>query len=358
MTRLSDPTPEDKRAETGPVWTFRGYRISPGEFNTAMVHFYRGEMSRSNTWRSRLDSTTNWAVITTAAALTFMFGAPNNPHLVGLIMLVLVTTFLFIEARRYRYYELWAYRVRLMETDFFAAMLVPPFQPSEEWATSLAESLLHPDFPISMWEALGRRLRRNYAWIFVLLSLSWFVKVAIHPTLVGNWTEFLARAAIGHISGAIVVAIVIGFNVGLLLLGLLTVGLQRAAGEVLPHGAALPDLSALLRVLREIPSEVLPQAEIHLRWPRRRRERMATIITTRGEVIARRLMNEVKHGVTALQGVGMYTGQPRDVLITAIHPREVHQLLAIVHAEDPDAFVMVNPAQEVRGKGFEPFDEG
>jgi hypothetical protein len=23
------------------VWTFRGYRMRPGEFNTAMVHFYR-----------------------------------------------------------------------------------------------------------------------------------------------------------------------------------------------------------------------------------------------------------------------------------------------------------------------------
>jgi uncharacterized membrane protein len=343
--------------EGGPVWTFRGYRISAGEFNTAMVHFYRGEMARSNTWRSRLDSTTNWAVITSAAALTFMFGQPSNPHLVGLIMMVLVAAFLFIEARRYRYYELWAYRVRLMETDFFAAMLVPPFSPSEEWATSLAESLLHPDFPISIWEALGRRLRRNYAWIFLLLSLSWFVKVAMHPTVAENWGEFLARASIGFLPGSVVVAGMIAFDVALVLLGLLTVGLQRATGEVLPHGAILPDLGALLRALAEVPSEVLPRTEIHLRWPRRRRERMATIITTKGDVIAQRIMREVQHGVTALKGVGMYTGQPRDVLLTAIHPREVHQLLSIVRSEDPEAFMVVNPAQEVRGKGFEPLEE-
>jgi len=36
-------------------------RMSPGEFNTAMIHFYRGEVQRSNTWRNRLDTTTNWA---------------------------------------------------------------------------------------------------------------------------------------------------------------------------------------------------------------------------------------------------------------------------------------------------------
>jgi uncharacterized membrane protein len=60
----------------GPVWTFRGYRISPSEFNAAMVHFYRGEIYRSQVWRQRLDHTTNWAVLTTGAALTFAFSDP------------------------------------------------------------------------------------------------------------------------------------------------------------------------------------------------------------------------------------------------------------------------------------------
>src|SRR4030095_12466686 len=36
-------------------------KLSAAEFNTAMVHFYRGEVQRSNTWRNRLDTTTNWA---------------------------------------------------------------------------------------------------------------------------------------------------------------------------------------------------------------------------------------------------------------------------------------------------------
>jgi uncharacterized membrane protein len=39
------------------------------------------------------------------------------------------TPFLFIKARRYRNYELWKCRVRMMETDFYAAMLVPLFHP-------------------------------------------------------------------------------------------------------------------------------------------------------------------------------------------------------------------------------------
>ena len=42
-------------------------KLSPAEFNTAMAHFYRGEIQRSNTWRNRLDTTTNWAVLSAGA---------------------------------------------------------------------------------------------------------------------------------------------------------------------------------------------------------------------------------------------------------------------------------------------------
>ena len=134
--------------------------LRAGEFNTAMVHFFRAEVQRANVWRQRLDATTNWAVVTTGAAISIAFAQAGN-QVVILLNMLLVTMFLIIEARRYRYYELWSSRVRLMETDFFAAMLVPPFQPSPDWAESLAENLLHPHFPISNCEAIGRRLRRN-----------------------------------------------------------------------------------------------------------------------------------------------------------------------------------------------------
>ena len=34
---------------------------------TALSHLYRGEVYRSTVWRTRLDATTNWAVVTTVA---------------------------------------------------------------------------------------------------------------------------------------------------------------------------------------------------------------------------------------------------------------------------------------------------
>src|SRR5262245_15076470 len=117
-----DP-PHAKAEQAGEaVWTFRGYQMRPAEFNTAMVHFYRGEVQRSNAWRQRLDTTTNWAVVATGAAISFALSNPMNHYGVIILNTLLVTLFLWIEARRYRYYELWAYRVRLMETDFFGSM--------------------------------------------------------------------------------------------------------------------------------------------------------------------------------------------------------------------------------------------
>src|SRR5512147_1374458 len=178
-----------------PVWTYRGYKLKTSEFVTAMVHLFRAEIQRANVWRQRLDTTTNWAVVSTGAVISISFSQSNVHHGVILLNSMLVTLFLFIESRRYRYYELWSYRVRLMETDFYAAMLVPPFHPSPEWAESLAENLLSPKFPISMWEAFGRRLRRNYIWIFLILGVSWCAKGWLFPVSATNLSEFINRSA-------------------------------------------------------------------------------------------------------------------------------------------------------------------
>ena len=101
-----EPTPGLAEPNLEELWQFSGQGLRSGEFNTAMVHFYRAEVTRSNTWRQRLDATTNWAVVTTGAALSFAFGGISNTPTVILIDTFLVLMFLFIEARRYRYYEL------------------------------------------------------------------------------------------------------------------------------------------------------------------------------------------------------------------------------------------------------------
>jgi uncharacterized membrane protein len=341
------PVAGDQPDSGDAVWTYRGYRIRPSEFTTAMVHFYRAEVSRSNAWRARLDTTTNWAVITTGAALTFAFGEPNSPHLALILTMLLVVFFLYIEARRYRYYELWANRARMMETDFFAAMLVPPFQPHAEWSFDLADNLVEPRFPITFWEALGRRYRRNYFWLLVFLALAWFAKIGLFPTVATSWGEFVQRAAIGGLDGRAVLVMGAAFNALHIAMGILTAGLRRSTAEVLPD-AEQGFLSRLAEELTEVGGEIAPRG----RFPfglRLGRDRLALIITKHGTEVAAHLMRGVKSGVTALKGTGMYTGEPRDVLYCAIRPAEIRHLKKLVHQVDPEAFVVVSSAQEIVG---------
>ena len=211
-------------------------KVSPAEFGTAMAHFYRGEVQRSNTWRSRLDNTTYWAVLTVAGALSFAFSSPNNPHFLIPIISILVAIFLVMEARRYRYYEIWASRVRVIETGYLAQMLAPNGVPrDQEWSSHLASDLLTPHFTISVWEAIGRRLRRNYIWLFALLALSWNLKVYLHPAPAANFDEFIVRAQVGLVPGWIVFIVGFVFNATLFIFAISTIRLREATGEVLPR---------------------------------------------------------------------------------------------------------------------------
>jgi uncharacterized membrane protein len=210
--------------------------MTPSEFNTAMIHFYRGEVQRSNTWRNRLDTTTNWAVITAGATLSFVFSSPSNPHFVIPINSILVAIFLLMEARRYRYYEIWSSRVRVLETGYFAHLLAPNVAPTDEsWAEHLAADLTTPHFTITEWEAVGRRLRRNYLWIFALLALSWNLKVYLHPLPARDFNSFIDRATVGIVPGWIVFVIGVVFNSAIAIFAIGTLRLREATGEVLPQ---------------------------------------------------------------------------------------------------------------------------
>jgi uncharacterized membrane protein len=324
-----------------PVWTFRGYQLRPGEFNTAMVHFFRAEISRANIWRQRLDTTTNWAVVSTGALISFSFSDPNSFSSVFILNMLLVTMFLSFEARRYRYYEIWSSRVRLMETDFFAAMLVPPFRPDPDWAESLAESLLHPHFSISIWEAFGRRLRRNYLWIFMILGVSWFVKLTLHPTPALSWQETVERAALGPLPGELMIALGVGYLVAMLVIALLTAGLHEASGEVLPRYAGS------LRVEGQS-----SRWKAWFRPSKQRQQLLAFIITDRARQVADVVMENMKRGVTSVPGTGMYTGKEHTVLMCALTVTEVGEFKGLVRQVDENAFVIVSPAQEIFGRGF------
>jgi hypothetical protein len=152
-----------------------------------------------------------------------------------------------MEARRYRYYEIWSSRVRVLETGYFAQLLSPNRAPADEaWAEHLAADLTTPHFTITEWEALGRRLRRNYLWIFALLALSWNLKVYLHPLPARDFNVFIDRATVGIVPGWIVFVVGVVFNAAIAIFAIGTVRLREATGEVLPkHEFSLQPLKRM-----------------------------------------------------------------------------------------------------------------
>ena len=106
--------------------------------------------------------------------------------------------------------------------------------PEESWTEHLAADLMTPHFTITEWEAVGRRLRRNYLWIFALLAASWNLKVYLSPLPARDFDAFIERAAVGFIPGWVVFVAGVVFNAAIVIFAIGTVRLREATGEVLP----------------------------------------------------------------------------------------------------------------------------
>src|SRR3974390_738784 len=125
----------------------------------ALAHLYRGEVYRSTVWRTRLDSTTNWAVVTTGIALSATYSVADGSPLPLVLVGLLVTVFLLFEARRYRYFNVWRARARLLETDFYAPIIRGEGAVrGVGWPEWLGNDYRKPHYHISYARAIGRRL--------------------------------------------------------------------------------------------------------------------------------------------------------------------------------------------------------
>ncbi|MFL6568545.1 MAG: DUF2270 domain-containing protein, partial [Chthoniobacterales bacterium] len=130
----------------------------PGYVN-AMSHFYRGELSRIMVWRQRLDITTNWAITSSTAIITIAFSNRDVPHIIFFFNLAIVWGMLWIEARRYRFYDAFRARVRMLEAHFLVPMVMENREMLQgEWKKLVCEDLILPSFKISLMEDVLRVL--------------------------------------------------------------------------------------------------------------------------------------------------------------------------------------------------------
>ncbi|MXV61952.1 DUF2270 domain-containing protein [Natronorubrum sp. JWXQ-INN-674] len=183
------------------------------ELSTVFGDAYRGELDRETTWRSRLDQTTTWSVTIMAAILTWAFSSPDNPHYIILIGVLAVGLFCWIEARRYRDYDVYRSRVRLFQQDLFANAFDPSLEVEhDDWRTELGEDYRYPTYKITMFEAVSNRLRRIYFALLLVLGLAWLFRVtAFVPD-----ATLPAAAAVGTLAGSVVLGVVGAFYAALL----------------------------------------------------------------------------------------------------------------------------------------------
>src|SRR5262249_5199769 len=88
-----------------------------------------------------------------------------------------------------------------------------------DWTERLAQDMEWPRFHMSFWEAMGRRLRRNYAGIYGILVGSWLVVLMTHPTTTTSVSEIIERASVGPVRGEVMFIGMIAFYTGLIILG-------------------------------------------------------------------------------------------------------------------------------------------
>ncbi len=191
--------------------SFQRSLYDPGYVN-AMSHFYRGEMGRIMVWRQRLDITTNWAITSSTAIITIAFTTREVPHIIFFFNLAIVWTMLWIEARRYRFYDAFRARVRMLEAHFLVPMVMENRELLQgEWKKLVCEDLILPCFKISKLEAVGRRLKRNYVFIFILIMIAWVTKIFLHASApIEGPRSFYHALRIGHIPSWLVAFVFAG----------------------------------------------------------------------------------------------------------------------------------------------------
>lgn len=181
----------------------------------ALAHLYRAEVYRSTVWRQRLDQTTNWAVISTGIGLSVAFANERASPFPIVLVGALCIMFLMLEARRYRFFYVWRFRARVLEIAFYVPILRGEGARIRlDRGTALSDDYEKPAYRISMIRAVGRRLRRNYGFIFAILGAAYFAKIAIHPVDVSSWETYMRRAHIGPIPGWLSLTAGVAFHVG------------------------------------------------------------------------------------------------------------------------------------------------
>lgn len=76
------------------------------------------------------------------------------------------------------------------------------------------------------------------------------------------------------------------------------------------------------------------------------------IVSNKYDEIRTAILQEVDRGVTLLSSQGGYQHQPSQLVLSVVSHRELPKVQKLVHAIDPECFMIVSRVSEVKGRGF------
>lgn len=81
-------------------------------------------------------------------------------------------------------------------------------------------------------------------------------------------------------------------------------------------------------------------------------DKAAFIICDDPAQVADAVLSQLGRGATGIKSRGLYSGVEREMIFTVVSRREIDALKALVHAADPNAFVVIADVHEALGEGF------
>jgi uncharacterized membrane-anchored protein YitT (DUF2179 family) len=82
------------------------------------------------------------------------------------------------------------------------------------------------------------------------------------------------------------------------------------------------------------------------------RKKTVFVVSYHADAIAEVIIKEAGRGVTILYGEGAFTHQEKRVIFVVVNLTQIAKIKLLTHSVDPQAFMIVQDAAEVLGKGF------
>ncbi|PLR95238.1 YitT family protein [Bacillus sp. T33-2] len=223
--------------------------------------------------------------------------------------------------------------------------------------TGIANFLLNFPLLIIGYMKLGRKFIRNSILSVLVISVGLYVfpvfPVADNPILSSIFGGVVAGLGIGLVfrcagstGGFDIIGMLVArkrdFPLGALLSGMNAV-VVIISGFLFNWDSALNTMVSIFVTGKVIDAVYTHHVKLTL-----------MIITEKGEELRQHLLTNVYRGMTVLDGVGGYSNEKRNVLLTVISRYELAEVKSLIAEVDPSAFVNITETIEVMGLFYKP----